>query len=150
MRGVAATTVPEIAAAADVTIGTVYNHFRSKSEIVSAVAVEIATTIRARSALGRAQLKSATEQMAAGCRRYLRACAKAAGWAMLVLDVASIDQAFRKTITGFVATELRKGVRSGEFTVDKRGRRARPGDRRHYGRHAQHRARNRPQGMPSR
>lgn len=117
-RGVAASAVPEIAAAADVTIGTVYNHFRSKAEIASAVAVEIAKTIRARSAPGRAQLTSGTEQMAAGCRRYLGLAESSPSWALLILDVASIDPAFRKTITGFVATELRKGVRSGEFAVD--------------------------------
>lgn len=117
-RGVAATVLPEIAAAADMTVGTVYNHFRSKAEIVSAVAVEIAETIRARSAPGRAQLKTGTEQMAAGCRRYLGLAESSPSWALLILDVASIDPAFRKTITGFVATELRKGVRSGEFTVD--------------------------------
>ena len=117
-RGVAATSLPEIAATADVTVGTVYNHFRSKAEIVSAVAVEIAETIRARSAPGRAQLKTGTEQMAAGCRRYLGLAESSPRWALLILDVASIDPAFRKTITGFVATELRKGRRSGEFTVD--------------------------------
>lgn len=118
MRGVAAASLPQIAEAADVTIGTVYNHFHGKSEIVSAVAVEIARTIRDRSAPGRAQLKSGTEQMAAGCRRYLGLAEGSPSWALLILDVASIDTAFRKTITGFVATELRKGIRSGEFTVE--------------------------------
>ena len=117
-RGVAETSLPEIAATADVTVGTVYNHFRSKAEIVSAVAVEIAETIRARSAPGRAQLKTATEQMAAGCRRYLGLAETTPRWALLILDVASIDPGFRRTVTGFVTTELRKGLRSGEFTVD--------------------------------
>ncbi|WP_428678438.1 TetR/AcrR family transcriptional regulator [Reyranella sp.] len=116
-RGVAETSLPDIAATADVTVGTIYNHFRSKAEIVSAVAVEIAGTIRARSAPGRAQLKTATEQMAAGCRRYLGLAETTPRWALLILDVASIDPDFRKTITGFVATELRKGLRSGEFTA---------------------------------
>jgi AcrR family transcriptional regulator len=117
-RGVAATSLPQIAAAADVTIGTVYNHFRSKADLVGAVALDIAETIRSRSAPGRAQLETPTEQMAAGCRRYLGLAKDSPSWALLVLDVASIDPAFRKTITGFVATELRKGVKSGEFTVD--------------------------------
>lgn len=117
-RGVAATALPEIAITAGVTVGTVYNHFQSKADIVSAVAVEIAETIRARSAPVRAQLKTGAEQMAAGCLRYLGLAKESPGWALLILDVASIDPAFRKTITGFVATELRKGVKSGEFTVD--------------------------------
>jgi AcrR family transcriptional regulator len=117
-RGVGGTSLPEIAAAAGVTIGTVYNHFRSKADLVSAVAIELAETIRARSAPGRAQLKTATEQMAAGCRRYLGLAETTPRWALLILDVASIDPGFRRTVTGFVTTELRKGLRSGEFTVD--------------------------------
>lgn len=117
-RGVADTALHEIAAAAGVTIGTVYNHFRSKTEIVRAVAITIAEMIRTRSPPGRAELKTGTEQIAAGCRRYLGLAETSPAWALLILDVASVDPAFRKTITGFVSTDLRKGFRSGEFTVD--------------------------------
>lgn len=117
-RGVADTALHEIAAAAGVTIGTVYNHFRSKAEIVRAVAVAIAELIRVRSAPGRAQLQTGAEQIAAGCRRYLGLAKTSPAWALLILDVASVDPAFRKTITGFVSAELRKGFKSGEFTVD--------------------------------
>lgn len=117
-RGVADTALHEIAAAAAVTNGTVYNHFRSKTQIVRAVAVTIAETIRARSAPGRAQLKTGAEQIAAGCQRYFGLAETSPAWALLILDVASVDPVLRKTITGFVATELRKGFRSGEFTVD--------------------------------
>lgn len=116
-RGVADTALHEIAAAADVTIGTVYNHFRSKSDIVRAVGVAIAETIRSRSAPGRASLTSGAQQIAAGCRRYFSLAERSPAWALLVLDVASVDPGFRKTITGFVATELRKGLRSGEFSA---------------------------------
>jgi AcrR family transcriptional regulator len=116
-HGVAETTMQQIALAAEVTTGTVYNHFRTKAEIVRAVAVSIAETIRERSAPARAVLDTGAEQIAAGCRRYLGLAQSSPTWALLILEVASLDPTFRRTITGFVSTELRRGVRRKEFTV---------------------------------
>jgi AcrR family transcriptional regulator len=116
-HGVAETTLQQIAVAAGVTKGTVYNHFQTKDEIVRAVALSIAQAIRARSAPARAALATGAEQMAAGCRRYLGLAQSSPAWALLILDVASVDPTFRKTITGFVRTELRRGLRRKEFSV---------------------------------
>lgn len=107
----------QIAVSAGVTKGTVYNHFPTKDEIVHAVALSIAETIRERSAPARAVLKTGTEQIAAGCRRYLGLARSNPAWALLILDVASADTTFRRTIAGFVTTELRRGLRAKEFTV---------------------------------
>lgn len=116
-HGTADSTMMQIAAEAEVTAGTIYNHFRTKAEIVRAVAVFIAETIRERSAPARAALGSGAEQIAAGCRRYLRLARDSPAWALVILDVASVDPTFRKTIGGFVATELRRGMRRKEFAV---------------------------------
>src|SRR5512132_1734157 len=86
-HGVAQTTLQQIAAAAGVTKGTVYNHFGTKTEIVQAVALSIAQTIRERSAPARAVLETGAEQMAAGCRRYLGLAQSSPAWALLILEV---------------------------------------------------------------
>ncbi len=116
-HGVADTTMQQIADAAGVTTGTVYNHYRAKSEIVSAVAVSIAHAIRERSAPARTVLRTGAEQIAAGCRRYLGLAESSPSWALLVLEVAAVDPTFRKTISGFVLAELRRGLRRNEFSV---------------------------------
>jgi AcrR family transcriptional regulator len=116
-RGRAETTMVQIADEAGITTGTVYNHFKTKTDIVRAVAVSIAETIRERSAPARATLATAAEQIAAGCRRYLGLARSSPAWALVILDVASVDPTFRKTIGGFVRTELRRGLRRKEFTV---------------------------------
>lgn len=116
-RGTAETTMGQIAVAAGVTTGTIYNHFKTKTEIVRAVALSIAETIRERSAPARTALETAAEQIAAGCRRYLGLARSSPAWALVILDVASVDPTFRKTIGGFVGTELRRGVRRKEFAV---------------------------------
>ncbi len=116
-HGVAETTLQQIAVMAEVTKGTVYNHFQTKADIVRAVALSIAQTIRERSAPARAVLETGAEQMAAGCRRYLGLAQTSPAWALLILDVASVDPTFRRTITGYVRTELRRGLRRKEFSV---------------------------------
>ncbi len=116
-HGVTETTLQQIAVVAGVTKGTVYNHFATKAEIVQAVALSIAQTIRERSKPARAVLASGAEQMAAGCRRYLDLAQSSPAWTLLILDVASVDPTFRKTIASFVQAELRRGVRQKEFSV---------------------------------
>jgi AcrR family transcriptional regulator len=115
---VADATMQQIAVAAGMTTGTVYNHFRAKKDIVTAVARAVAETIRERSASARAGLATGTEQLAAGCRRYLALAESSPSWALLILDVASVDETFRKTISSFVLTELRLGMRQGHFSID--------------------------------
>ncbi|MBS0549319.1 MAG: TetR family transcriptional regulator [Proteobacteria bacterium] len=116
-NGVAASTMQQIAAEAGMTTGTIYNHFRTKAEIVNAVGRSIVETVRARSAPARADIETAAEQIAAGCRRYLGLAQSSPAWALLIIDVASIDPAFRATIETFVGPEIRKGLRLGEFVL---------------------------------
>lgn len=116
-HGVAVSTMHQIAAEAGMTTGTVYNHFRTKAEIVTAVARTIAGTVRQRSVAARAMLGTGAERIAAGCRRYLGLAESSPAWALLILDVASVDPLFRQTLSGFVAAELRLGIRRGEFSV---------------------------------
>lgn len=47
----------------------------------------------------------------------MKSVAARPGWAPLVLDVAAVDPVFRQPIAGFVAGELRLGLRRGEFSV---------------------------------
>lgn len=116
-NGVAASTIQQIAAEAGMTTGTVYNHFRTKAEIINAVGRSIAETVRARSAPARAAIESGAEQIAGGCRRYLGLAQSSPAWALLIIDVAAMDPAFRTTIEAFVRTELRTGIRRGEFVL---------------------------------
>lgn len=113
--GLAAATPGQIAEAADMTSVTFYNHFKSKAEIVNAVGLFIAETIRARSAPGRAALSTGAERLAAGCLRYLHLAELSPGFAMLVVEVAEAEPAFLELIGTFVKQELRQGIRDKDF-----------------------------------
>jgi AcrR family transcriptional regulator len=113
--GLAAATPGQIAATADVTSVTFYNHFKSKAEIVNAVGLFIAETIRRRSAPGRAALSTGAERLAAGCLRYLHLAELSPGFAMLVVEVAEAEPAFLELIGSFVKQELHGGIRDKDF-----------------------------------
>jgi AcrR family transcriptional regulator len=118
-EGLAATTPGQIAAAADVTSVTFYNYFKSKAEIVSAVAMFIAETLRRRSAPSRAELATGAERMAAGCLRYLHLAEISPAFALLVLEVAEAEPALLERIGAFVQSELRAGIRDGDFVAQR-------------------------------
>jgi AcrR family transcriptional regulator len=116
--GLAAATPGQIAAAADVTSVTFYNYFKSKAEIVNAVALFIAETLRQRSGSSRAELATGAERMAAGCLRYLHLAELSPAFASLVLEVAEAEPALLERIGAFVQTELRQGIRDKDFAPE--------------------------------
>lgn len=118
-EGLAATTPGQIAAAAGVTSVTFYNYFGSKAEVVSAVALFIAETLRQRSVPSRAALATGAERMAAGCLRYLHLAEMSPAFAMLVLEVAEAEPALLERIGAFVQTELRAGIRDKDFVAQR-------------------------------
>jgi AcrR family transcriptional regulator len=114
-EGLAAAAPGQIAAAAGVSSVTFYNYFKSKTEIVAAVGLFIAETIRTRSATNRATLSSAAERLAAGCLRYLHLAELSPGFAMLVVEVAEAEPAFLELISTFVRQELREAIQDKDF-----------------------------------
>jgi AcrR family transcriptional regulator len=117
VRGLAGTTPRQIALAAGVTSVTFYNHFKSKPDIVKAVALFVAQALRERSAPSRATLETGAERMAAGCLRYLRLAEASPEFAALVLEVAVAEPELLQRIGSFVLAELRHGVREKDFAA---------------------------------
>lgn len=114
--GLASATPGQIAVAAGVTPVTFYNHFKSKAEIVKAVALFIAGTLRQRSAPSRAALATGAERMAAGCLRYLHLAELSPPFASLVLEVAEAEPEFLELMGTFVQEALRQGICDKDFT----------------------------------
>jgi AcrR family transcriptional regulator len=117
--GLAATTTGQIAQAAGVTAVTFYNYFKSKAEIVSAVALFIAETLRQRSAPSRAELPTGAERLAAGCLRYLHLAEISPAFATLVVEVAEAEPALLQRIGAFVQGELRAGIKERDFVAQR-------------------------------
>jgi AcrR family transcriptional regulator len=116
-RGVAAATVQEIADVAGMTTGTVYNHFRTKEEVTSDVALRLAATLSARIAESQAGVKEGAERMAIGGRRYVWLAEVAPQWALLMLDVAAAAPELLVHIRQYVLADLRLGVKQKAFRI---------------------------------
>ena len=116
-HGVADATVQEIAAVAEMTPGTVYNHFDTKDDVVQAVALWIAETLCRRIAESYGHVHDGAERMAIGNRRYIRLAAESPRWATLVLDVGMAAPHLVARVSADALADLRLGVRQKCFRI---------------------------------
>jgi AcrR family transcriptional regulator len=116
-QGATRAVIHEIAARANVTTGTVYNHFRGKAEIIEAVADWFSATMLNAADEARAALPTGAERIVDGCQRYLSIARESPRRALLVLELAAASPTMLKTIGGFVLADVRMGARQKEFTI---------------------------------
>lgn len=116
-RGVAGASIQEIAAVAGMTTGTVYNHFRTKDEVVAEVASWLAETLCRRIAESQTPIKQGAERMAIGNRRYIWLAEQSPAWALLLLDVMVEVPALLVRIGGYVLADLRLGIKQKSFRI---------------------------------
>ena len=116
-RGVAASTIQEIADVAGMTTGTVYNHFKTKEELLREVALHLADTLCERITDSQAGVTEGAERMAIGGRRYVWLAEVAPQWALLLLDVAASAPELLLHIRQYALADLRLGVKQKAFRV---------------------------------
>ncbi len=116
-RGVASATIQEIANVAGMTTGTVYNHFRTKEEIVHDLGLWLADTLSRRIADSQATIPLGAERMAIGNRRYIWLAETSPPWAMLVLDVAIAMPQYVQILSAYALEDLRLGIKQKSFKI---------------------------------
>lgn len=114
-RGVGASTMQEIAAAAGVANGTVYNHFQGKDEVLHALALLLAETLCRRISASYDHITEGAERMAIGNRRYMWLAAQAPAWAMLVLEIAAAAPQLLEEVQKYAHADLKLGMRQKVF-----------------------------------
>jgi AcrR family transcriptional regulator len=116
-RGVAAATIQEIAAAAEMAPGTVYNHFRAKDEVLQAVAAWAADALCRRMSESHAEVAQGSQRMAIGNRRYVWLAEQSPQWALLLLDIAAAAPQLVQQINEYALADLRLGIRQKSFRI---------------------------------
>lgn len=116
-EGVAGASVQRIAARAGVANGTFYVHFRTKEEVLAAVAERLAVEHCERISRSQAAIASGAERMAIGNRRYIQLALEAPEQARLFLSVGAAAPELMETIARYPAADLRLGQRQGDFQV---------------------------------
>jgi AcrR family transcriptional regulator len=116
-RGIDAATMQEIAATAEMSTATVYNHFRTRDEVVHAVAAWLAETLCKAIAASYDQIGQAAERMAIGNRRYIWLAEQSPSWTLMLLDVmdAAPEQLLR--ILEYPLADLRLGLQQKSFRI---------------------------------
>jgi AcrR family transcriptional regulator len=116
-QGVAGASVQQIAARAGVANGTFYVHFRTKEEILTAVAERLAVELCERISQSQTAIASGAERMAIGNRRYIQLAIEAPDQARLLLSVGAAAPELTAGIARYPAADLRLGQRQGDFQV---------------------------------
>jgi AcrR family transcriptional regulator len=116
-HGLAGTTIQRIATTAGVATATVYNHFRTRDEILHALGAWVAEALCERIADSCAGVASGAERMAIGNRRWLWLAAESPRWALLVRDLAGAVPDSIEAIARYPLADLRTGVRQKHFRV---------------------------------
>jgi AcrR family transcriptional regulator len=116
-RGTAAATMQEIATAAEVAPATLYNHFRTKDELLQGVALHVAETLCRRIAESYGHVRDAAERMAIGNRRYIWLAEQSPGWALLLLDIGLAVPHLAQQVTQDARADLRLGLKQKRFRV---------------------------------
>ncbi len=116
-KGVANTSIQEIAVAAGVANGTFYNHFPTKEAVMEAVAIAAAQGLSERIDASYGHITDAAERMAIGNRRYVGLAIEHPEWARMMMDVVVISPELIEVTASYAGEDLLLGIRQGRFRV---------------------------------
>ncbi|RZL85836.1 MAG: TetR/AcrR family transcriptional regulator [Variovorax sp.] len=116
-RGYGGATMQEVGAAAGVTTGTVYNHFKTKEEIARGVALLLGETLCQRISDSQQGITDGAQRMAIGIQRYIWLAEESPPWALLMLEVAAAAPELVLQIAEYARADMRMGVKQKTFRI---------------------------------
>jgi len=116
-KGVAGLRIQEITEAADVALGSFYNHFASKEELVEAVVTSSLEELAA-ALVGTASTQDPAVVTSVATRRVVRLAFDEPEFARLVVNLNHADTLFAKAFSPVAALVVEKGLSSGRFEAD--------------------------------
>jgi AcrR family transcriptional regulator len=116
-RGVAPVTIQDLALRAQVATGTFYNYFKSKDELLSALAFWMVDGYCQRISESYAHIPDGAERMAIGNRRYIQLAIDTPQWAMLLLQLVAAAPAAGERVAAYSVADLRLGLKQKRFRI---------------------------------
>ncbi|WP_138974247.1 TetR/AcrR family transcriptional regulator [Patulibacter medicamentivorans] len=116
-KGVSGLRISEITEAADVALGSFYNHFKSKEELVEAIVSESIEAL-AEALVGEAPEDSDPAILVAVAnRRFVRLAYDDPAFAQLLVNLSHADVLFATATYPFARIALERGIASGRFEI---------------------------------
>src|SRR5581483_10844752 len=116
-KGVAGLRIQEITERADVALGSFYNHFKTKEELVEAVVTDT-IDVRARGIVARmSALQDPAQAVSYACRRVVQIAFEDPELAWLFVNLDRADALFETIVLPAALGVLEAGLASGRFEV---------------------------------
>jgi AcrR family transcriptional regulator len=116
-RGVAGLRIQDITERADVALGSFYNHFATKEDLVSEVVSQSLDELASTTVGTAPEGADAAEVVAMSCLRVIRLADDEPDFARLVVNLANADVLFGAAIAPYAREVIERGIASGRFTV---------------------------------
>jgi AcrR family transcriptional regulator len=117
-RGATQLTVSELADAAGVARGTIYNNVRSPASLLEAVAARLADEMHARVNASFGAVTDPAERLAIGMRLFLKRAHDEPPWGRFLCRFALSEPALQALWAGRAMADLRAGIAAGRYVVE--------------------------------
>ncbi|HZZ48018.1 MAG TPA: TetR/AcrR family transcriptional regulator [Pseudonocardia sp.] len=116
-RGVAGLRIQDITEHADVALGSFYNHFATKEDLVAEVVTQSLDELASTTLDTVPDGADAAEVVAMSCLRVIRLADDEPDFARLVVNLANADVLFGAAIQPYARAVIERGITIGRFTV---------------------------------
>jgi len=114
-RGITATSVSEIAAAAELANGTFYLYFQDKAAIVAAVCQAVTQAMHDEMNDRRLSLADGAARVAFGTRQFIEVAAAEPVWGRLLVSAFTEFEAIKEDVAHFMRLDVALGIEQGRF-----------------------------------
>ncbi len=114
-RGIHATSVSEIAAAAELANGTFYLYFRDKAEIVATVCQAVTLAMHNEMNSTRLSLDDGAARIAFGTQQFIEIAAAEPVWGRLLVAAFTEFEAIKEDVAQYMRLDVALGIEQGRF-----------------------------------
>lgn len=116
-RGVAQVSISDLAEAAGVARGTIYNNFPSVETLFGAIATQLTAAMQARIEQTAHGVADPARRLSNGVRLFIRQAHDEPSWGRFVLRFGASTPTLRELLDSALAKDLRAGIQSGRFSL---------------------------------
>jgi AcrR family transcriptional regulator len=116
-KGVAALRISEITERADVALGSFYNHFESKEELVEEVVSDAIQALSEAMVARMASIEDPAEAVSFATRRFVLLASDNRELASLLVNLNQADAQFERAVLPYALQALDRGMAAGRFDI---------------------------------